>query len=68
MPSAGRPNLVVIQIPLHLLPKSEPGPYPPGRVCAEKLCITRLNRNNPGPYCHRHWFDRLPYDERDDAA
>ena len=68
MPRAGRENLVIIQIPLHLLPKPDPGPYQPGRVCAEKLCITRLHRNNPGPYCERRWLDNLPPEERDDAA
>ena len=59
---------MIIQIPPHLLPKPDPGPYAPGRVCVHKDCITRLNRNNPGPYCQLHWMDHLPPEERDDAA
>ena len=55
---------VIIQIPLNDIPKPDPGPYEPGRVCREKLCITRLHRNNPGPYCERHWMDNLPPEER----
>ena len=68
MPRAGRENLLIIQIPEHLMPQPNPGPYPPGRICRDHHCITRLHRNNPGPYCERHWFDNLPPEERGDAA
>ena len=59
---------MIIQIPEHLLPKRDPGPYPKDRVCKQEDCITRLHRNNPGPFCERHWLDNLPPEERDDAA
>jgi len=59
---------MIVHIPNKDMPKPDPGPYPRGRVCAAQDCITRLQRNNPGPFCHHHWLDQLPPDERGPEA
>ena len=59
---------MIIQLPKYALPERDPGPYDKDRVCGQQNCITRLNRNNPGPFCQLHWREHLPAEERDDAA
>lgn len=38
-------------------PKPNPGPYEPGRRCAQRDCITVLSRYRPGPFCEVHTPD-----------
>lgn len=50
---------MVERVPLHLLPVRDPGPYDGDRRCREAACITRLHRNNPGPFCEYHRLELL---------
>ena len=59
---------MIEQIPKHLLPSRNPGPYPFGRVCQHAHCLTRLNTSNPGPLCLRHQLLSMPECERMDEA
>ena len=51
---------MIEQIPAHLLPERNPGPYPAGRTCSHARCQTVLNRNNPGPRCEAHKLAAMP--------
>jgi len=55
---------MIWNIPKRFLPKRSPGPYEAGRVCKVEHCGTRLQRNNPGPLCMRHWIESIPPEER----
>ena len=59
---------LIEHIPLSLQPQRDPGPFQCGRVCRHAHCLTRLNRNNPGPLCHRHLLLSMPAAERMDEA
>lgn len=59
LPGSGLPKpdltlTMIVSIPTEHLPRREPGPYASDRRCRHALCITRLHRNNPGPYCEAH--------------
>lgn len=41
--------------------RRKPGPYPAGRRCRERDCITVLTTWNPGPRCHLHSEDHSTF-------